>query len=201
MPIKPERMTFMRIMTTALAALALVAAGCSDDSSGTPSKKDSAACVPTTCQAQSKNCGSMPDGCGGKLSCGSCTSPESCGGGGTANVCGSGSTCTPTTCSAEGKNCGGISDGCSDVLNCGTCPANQSCGAGGTANVCGDIPQSKDAGQKDTGSAATGECLGSCMEQTGAVCCKACGACNGAAVKCMPQCGSSSWDCELLKCR
>jgi endo-1,3-1,4-beta-glycanase ExoK len=47
-------------------------------------------CIPTTCEAQGKNCGSISDGCGGSLSCGSCASPETCGGGGTANVCGGG---------------------------------------------------------------------------------------------------------------
>jgi len=47
------------------------------------------ACTPTTCGAQGKNCGSIPDGCGGSLPCGSCSIvPQTCGGGGTANVCG-----------------------------------------------------------------------------------------------------------------
>src|SRR5947209_9774996 len=46
----------------------------------------------------------------------SCTAPQSCGGGGTANVCG----CTPTTCAAQGKSCGSIPDGCSGTLSCGS---------------------------------------------------------------------------------
>jgi hypothetical protein len=54
----------------------------------------SGACVPTTCAALGDNCGSVSDGCGGTLSCGTCTSPQTCGGGGTANVCGGGSNCT-----------------------------------------------------------------------------------------------------------
>jgi len=45
-------------------------------------------CVPTTCAAQGDNCGSIADGCGGTLSCGSCTAPATCGGAGNANVCG-----------------------------------------------------------------------------------------------------------------
>src|SRR5207302_1736896 len=90
-------------------------------------------CTPTTCTAQGKNCGSIADGCGGMLSCGSCTSPQSCGGGGVANVCG----CTPTTCAAQGKNCGSIGDGCGGTLNCGSCTSPATCGGGGTANVCG----------------------------------------------------------------
>jgi hypothetical protein len=34
------------------------------------------------------NCGLVRDGCGGELSCGKCTSPQTCGGGGTPSVCG-----------------------------------------------------------------------------------------------------------------
>ena len=48
----------------------------------------SATCVPTTCANAGKNCGAISDGCGGSLSCGSCTAPQSCGGAGIANVCG-----------------------------------------------------------------------------------------------------------------
>src|SRR5207249_2342423 len=49
-----------------------------------------APCVPTTCAAQAKNCGTIPNGCGGTLTCGVCTAPQTCGGGGVANVCGVG---------------------------------------------------------------------------------------------------------------
>jgi phosphatidylinositol-3-phosphatase len=41
------------------------------------------ACVPTTCSAAGKNCGSIADGCGGTLSCGTCPAGESC----VSNVC------------------------------------------------------------------------------------------------------------------
>jgi hypothetical protein len=51
----------------------------------------SGTCVPTTCQTQGANCGSIPDNCGGTLPCGTCTTPQTCGGGGTSNVCGSAS--------------------------------------------------------------------------------------------------------------
>lgn len=72
-------------------------------------------CNPTTCEAQGATCGTIPDGCGDTLNCGSCTDPETFGGGGTANVCG----CTPTTCEAQGANCGTIPDGCGGTLSCG----------------------------------------------------------------------------------
>jgi hypothetical protein len=45
-------------------------------------------CVTTTCEASNANCGSLPDGCGGTLQCGTCTLPLSCGGGGEPNRCG-----------------------------------------------------------------------------------------------------------------
>jgi hypothetical protein len=46
-------------------------------------------CVPATCASQGATCGSISDGCGGAVDCGTCIDPESCGGGGTPNMCGS----------------------------------------------------------------------------------------------------------------
>lgn len=46
-------------------------------------------CVPRSCESQGKNCGSISDGCGANLNCGTCSEAgESCGGGGLENVCG-----------------------------------------------------------------------------------------------------------------
>src|SRR5439155_22324153 len=98
-----------------------------------------ARCTPTTCAAQGKNCGTIPNGCRGTLTCGACTAPQTCGGGGIANVCGLGTpppACTPTTCAAQGKNCGTIPDGCGGTLTCGACTAPQTCGSGGIPNLC-----------------------------------------------------------------
>ncbi|HSQ64556.1 MAG TPA: hypothetical protein VLM85_15135, partial [Polyangiaceae bacterium] len=50
---------------------------------------DGAVCTPTTCQKLGYDCGPAGDGCGGLLSCGTCTTPQTCGGGGKASVCGS----------------------------------------------------------------------------------------------------------------
>ena len=47
------------------------------------------ACAPKRCADVGATCGSIDDGCGGTLSCGACASPDTCGGGGVANVCGS----------------------------------------------------------------------------------------------------------------
>jgi hypothetical protein len=113
-------------------------------------------CTPTTCAAQGANCDSISDGCLGTLSCGSCTSPQTCGGGGAANVCG----CTALTCAAAGANCGSMSDGCGNTLDCGSCTSPQTCGGGGTANVCDtdsyapSMPDGLTAGTITSGSAA-----------------------------------------------
>lgn len=92
-------------------------------------------CTAKTCQELGATCGYRADGCGGLLDCGTCNAPETCGGGGTPNQCGS--SCNLTSCGAEGANCGVIADGCGGVLTCGACSAPAVCGGGGTPNVCG----------------------------------------------------------------
>ena len=47
-------------------------------------------CNPRTCAQAGANCGSIADGCGGIQMCGNCIAPQTCGGGGTANLCGGG---------------------------------------------------------------------------------------------------------------
>ncbi|MBI3767819.1 MAG: hypothetical protein HY271_04895 [Deltaproteobacteria bacterium] len=75
-------------------------------------------CTPTTCAAEGKSCGTIPDGCGGTLDCGSCTAPRTCGGGGTPNVCG-----CPSNCG--GDICGTVVNSCGQQVSCGTCPSNK----------------------------------------------------------------------------
>ncbi len=57
--------------------------------------------------------GSVSDGCGGTLSCGTCTAPKTCGGGGTANVCGEktggSGTCAPTAAGPGGAGSANVS--------------------------------------------------------------------------------------------
>ena len=48
------------------------------------------ACTPRTCAQAGANCGQIADGCGGIQMCGNCIAPQTCGGGGTANLCGGG---------------------------------------------------------------------------------------------------------------
>jgi hypothetical protein len=57
---------------------------CVNGTCGAPS------CTPRTCQQAGANCGQVADGCGGIQNCGVCVAPQTCGGGGTANICGGG---------------------------------------------------------------------------------------------------------------
>jgi hypothetical protein len=120
------------------------------------------ACVPRTCAQLGATCGTQGDGCGATLNCGSCTSPQFCGGAGP-NKCGlgasdGGSTCVPRTCAQLNANCGTQGDGCGSQLNCGSCSAPQFCGGGG-ANRCG-------LGGNDGGSA----CVPKTCAELGATC-------------------------------
>ncbi|HQM09921.1 MAG TPA: hypothetical protein PK140_11025, partial [Polyangiaceae bacterium] len=83
-------------------------------------------CVPKTCAQLEAECGSAPDGCGGKIDCGECMSGQVCGGGGP-NRCGT-SACFPKSCVQLGAQCGYISDGCATAIDCGSCAAPQTCG-------------------------------------------------------------------------
>jgi hypothetical protein len=85
-------------------------------------------CVPQSCADQNIGCGVAGDGCGSILSCGGlCPSPQSCGGGGVSNQCGSGSKCVPTTCANLGYECGFASDGCGGSMYCGACSTTKRC--------------------------------------------------------------------------
>jgi hypothetical protein len=99
-------------------------------------------CTPQTCAQQNLHCGPAGDGCGGTImgGCGMCTTPgDTCGGGGTAGVCGHPNPCVPLTCSSPGVACGPGGDGCGGTLNC-PCPTGQTCGGGGVAGQCGTPP-------------------------------------------------------------
>ncbi|MFH2005785.1 MAG: hypothetical protein ABI333_04270 [bacterium] len=169
--------------------------GCGDDDGGV--QNDAATCFPTNCLSQGKNCGSIMDGCGQIIQCGSCTVPQVCGGAGVANVCGDG-TCQSTTCVAELSECGQLSDGCSGVLECGGCTGAETCGGGGTANTCGTAG-TPDAGLPGPDGGTVGLCDPTCMAQSGAVCCSETCGCSG--TYCMPVCEEPyQWDCEMLCC-
>ncbi|MFP2905911.1 Ig-like domain-containing protein [Pyxidicoccus sp. 3LFB2] len=120
-----------------------------------------AACTPTTCAAQGKTCGTIPNGCGALLNCGTCGAGQACS---TDNVC----VCAPTTCAAQGKNCGTISDGCGGTLSCGTCAGGQECPAD---NVCTCVP---------TTCAAQGRTCGAMSDGCGGT--LSCGTCSAGSI-------------------
>ncbi len=111
----------------------------------------------TSCSAQGKNCGTISDGCGGTLSCGSCTSPSVCGGGGVANICGNacglvpsptcgavpppkGGSCTPGSC-ATGSKTYSKAGSYTFVVPAGCCSITVDLyggGGGGACNGCGN---------------------------------------------------------------
>jgi hypothetical protein len=71
-----------------------------------------ASCSPKTCASQAVTCGSVSDGCGNTLECGTCAGTRSaCVGG----VC----LCTAASCASLGATCGTVADGCGRMLTCG----------------------------------------------------------------------------------
>jgi hypothetical protein len=99
------------------------------------------ACTKKTCTDYPGSCGQQADGCGGLTpSCGTCTAPQICGGGGVANKCGGGpAACTPKTCASfPAGTCGPQADGCGGLTaNCGSCTSPAICGGGGVPGQCG----------------------------------------------------------------
>ena len=90
-------------------------------------------CVPVTACSKGQ-CGTITDGCSGKLDCGNCTAPESCGGAGTTSQCG----CTRKTkedaCGA--RQCGSVQDVCGGApIDCGSCAAGKGCDTTGTCTT------------------------------------------------------------------
>lgn len=80
-------------------------------------------CTPVDCSRWGAECGSVSNGCGGVLDCGTCTAPAVCGGAGVPNRCG----CVSVTCDQRGANCGTLSNDCGATLDCGNCPPEQIC--------------------------------------------------------------------------
>lgn len=90
-------------------------------------------CVPLSCQSASATCGTVPDGCGGTVECGSCREGSVCS---DRNQCVA-QPCSPVTCDQAAAACGKIPDRCGGELDCGGCSPGQRCGGGGAPNTCG----------------------------------------------------------------
>lgn len=88
---------------------------------------------PALCLAANANCGTISDGQGGTVNCGSCDAPQTCGGAGAANQCG----CKVMACPAggAGDSCGAVPDGCGGTVNCGSCPTGQTCSSSNTCQA------------------------------------------------------------------
>jgi hypothetical protein len=102
-----------------------------------PEADMSGGCGLNTCALMNATCGPIGDGCGGTLNCGTCTLPQTCGGGGVPYQCGGTAGCIPLTCAQLGLACGPAGDGCGGTIDCGGCSGAQTCGGGGTPGMCG----------------------------------------------------------------
>ena len=168
---------------------------------------DAGICIPTTCAAQNAECGVIGDGCGGILTCSSCTGGKSCGAGGVPYRCGGGTTCIPRTCPPGA--CGAMGDGCTGILNCTTqCVAPQICGGGGVANQCGggSVCVPRTLAQVDAGCGMVGDGCGGLLDAGMGNCAgiTACGAggvpnqCGGAAGCVAKTCASLGVNCGFV---
>jgi hypothetical protein len=171
--------------------------------SGTCNNGVCTTCVAETntafCTRLNKNCGSVTanDNCGNSRtvsSCGSCSGVNTCGGGGTANVCG----CTVSSYTpALNTFCGSRSV----TTNCGTsvtmtgtlsCSSPNTCGGGGTANVCGCIAETNTAFctrlNKNCGSVTANDNCGN--SRTVSSCGSCSGTCNNGVCTTIPTTGA-----------
>ncbi|MGI9020520.1 MAG: hypothetical protein ACR2G3_07415 [Solirubrobacterales bacterium] len=104
--------------------------GQDDDCDGTT---DNGCCVPdtvqVTCQSQGRTCGSATNNCGQTVDCGSCSPPQTCGGGGVSGMCGCTPSCPPCREFPVANGCGGFCGAncnlicCDDTASClAVCP-------------------------------------------------------------------------------
>jgi hypothetical protein len=135
--------------------------------SATPAQDDICSnCVPATTCPAGDDCGSVSDGCGGTIACGTCTLPQTCGGGSAANPNQCGCSPTITSCPA-GFDCGTLPDGCGGLIACGTCTPPQTCGGGASANPnqCGSMLCSpKTCAQQGIGCGAAADGCGNVLQ-------------------------------------
>jgi hypothetical protein len=111
-------------------------------------------CVPKTCEELRAQCGTIDDGCGEPLDCGTCTAPEECGAGGIPNLC----DCPRRTC--ESDECGTLPDGCGGTIDCGGCSGNDTCGSDGRCQCTRDTCGPDDCGTLPDGCGGTIDCGG-----------------------------------------
>ena len=129
-----ERMTYTVPVTGTYAFVVTLASD--DDTPGNAYSMRIAGAAPcastTTCEGVGAECGTILDGCGVPVDCGSCPSGQTCS---VTNIC----SCVPADCGATGLQCGVAEDGCGGVLDCGPCAGDDVCGGAYQANTC-DAP-------------------------------------------------------------
>lgn len=145
-------------MRLGVAVLFVMGAAACGDSNG------DSKCTPKTCEQASAQCGSIDDGCGKAIHCGTCEEGLGC----NLNRCEP--TCTPRTCDDAQAECGSPDDGCGKELACGSCPEGETCGADGpflcgtgtcTPRTCDDA--GADCGDLSDGCSKTLDC-GECPD-------------------------------------
>jgi hypothetical protein len=72
------------------------------------------------------NCGVISDGCGGQISCGTCTGGQSCVRG----------LCQSCSLHCAGQVCGPWTDSCGQTQSCGSCAPGETCSADHSACLC-----------------------------------------------------------------
>ena len=111
-----------------------------------PGKCGTASCQPMTCEAALMGkpqgyCGYVADGCGGQIAnCATtCTGTDTCGGGGTPDVCGHGTRglCPERPRLPAARAAAPSAMAARAILDCGGCTAPQTCGGGGVPSQCG----------------------------------------------------------------
>ncbi len=132
---------------------------------GTPIGGSMGTCTPTTCAAQGKTCGSILNGCGGNLNCGTCASGQTCS---SSNVCvsssdaGTGTSCGECTThsSALASTCDSCTSAvCSHDSYCCKTAWDSTC-VSEVPTYCGSSTCSADAGTEagtDAGKDATSD--------------------------------------------
>ncbi len=146
-------------------------------------------CTPLTCaNYPTGTCGAQSNGCGGLTAdCGTCMAPQTCGGGGTPNMCGApdAGVCTPLSCQDQNIVCGPAGNGCGGLIpSCGTCPSGSVCSGGQCFSADGGPPicTPKTCAQQGIQCGLAGDGCGNIIT------CPACGAglvCNSAG-QCVP---------------
>lgn len=150
-------------------------------------------CTPTTCAAQNRSCGTLSDGCGTTLNCGTCDPGDTCSGGqcgckngfksgtetgidcgGVCPKCALGLTCLAGSDCASGFCADGV---CCNAACTGTCQACTSSRTGMTTGTCANVTTGTDPDNECPATAAstcgtTGMCGGGgCqMHASGTVC-------------------------------